>query len=88
MVLQELDHKDSLHVEFWDALMVLGDHALAEAKKHDDADRVAIRSGYANRAAMAAATGSGAGVHTAVQRDIEALLAGKARKVWMCKMMV
>lgn len=73
---RDLDVKDPLHREFWDALFVIADHEMEEAKNRDAMDRAHLRG----QALPAAYGPQETSLHPSVKKDIEAMLAGHSYK--------
>ena len=82
---QEYDKYDELHSSFWDALYVIAEHELGEARRRDEADRALLRT---KGGGLQGADGSGAstlapherGLHPDVEEDIEAMMQGGGRR--------
>lgn len=70
--LQELDTQEPQHVDFWDALRLIADLELAEAIKQDKLDWARLR----NESIPAEYRSQRAGMHQAVDKDIQHMLAG------------
>ncbi|KAL3159310.1 hypothetical protein ABBQ32_011264 [Trebouxia sp. C0010 RCD-2024] len=71
--MQELDSQDPVHKEFWDALLVIAEVELQEAVKQDELDWARLRG----EAIPAKYTVKEAGLHEAVDSDVQMMLAGK-----------
>ncbi|KAI9122246.1 hypothetical protein K1719_006935 [Acacia pycnantha] len=69
----DLDRETPTHVEYWEALLVVCDWELAEARKKDALDRARVR-GEAPPAELLA---EGRGLHASVEADVKNLLQGK-----------
>ena len=69
---QELDSQDPMHKEFWDALMVIAEVELQEAVKQDELDWARLRG----ESIPAKYTVKEAGLHEAVDSDVQMMLAG------------
>ncbi len=72
---QALDRKDPAHVEYWAALATLAQHELAEAQKRDELDCLHLQGVRVSEEAVRRE----AGLHPAVERDIEGMLTGGLR---------
>ena len=70
---QELDSQDPMHKEFWDALMVIAEVELQEAVKQDELDWARLRG----EAIPAKYSVKEAGLHEAVDSDVQMMLAGE-----------
>ncbi|BDA46670.1 probable cactin [Coccomyxa sp. Obi] len=71
---QALDSKDAVHKEFWDALAEVAEVEYVEALHTEEADRARMRGEPEPEHR------SEAGLHTAVDTDIQMLLAGKSHR--------
>lgn len=76
--MQELDSQDPMHKEFWDALMVIAEVELQEAVKQDELDWARLRG----EAIPAKYTVKEAGLHEAVDSDVQMMLAGRILCFW------
>ena len=74
-VLQSLDYKNTERKEFWDALMVVAEAEMKEAKKQDEVDRARLR-GMREPDQDAREDRS---VQAAVDMDVQIFLTGEAR---------
>jgi hypothetical protein len=76
-----LDYRDPLHAQYWEALLVLVGTELKAARARDEADKRALRhTGGGIRAVTRPGDDGGSlgpGVHSALHKEIEALLAGE-----------
>lgn len=70
--MQELDSQDPMHKEFWDALMVIAEVELQEAVKQDELDWARLRG----EPIPPKYTVKEAGLHEAVDSDVQMMLAG------------
>ncbi|KAF5737506.1 cactin isoform X2 [Tripterygium wilfordii] len=70
----DLDRATPTHIEYWEALMVVCDWELAEARKKDALDRARIR-GEAPPAELLAEE---RGLHSSIEADVRNLLQGKS----------
>lgn len=70
--MQELDSQDPMHKEFWEALMVIAEVELQEAVKQDELDWARLRG----EPIPAKYTVKEAGLHEAVDSDVQMMLAG------------
>lgn len=69
----ELDRATQIHVEFWEAMMVVCDWEISEARKRDALDRARVR-GEEPPAELVAEE---MGLHTSVEIEVKNLLQGK-----------
>lgn len=76
LLVQELDTQQPQHVEFWEALRLIADLELAEAIKQDKLDWARLRGENIPAEYRTQRTG----VHEAVDKDIQHMLAGMAVK--------
>jgi hypothetical protein len=76
---QSLDRKDKTHAAYWASLQVLAQHELQEAQRRDDLDQLHLAGQAAGEEARREA-----GLHPAVERDIEGMLAGEWAVVEAC----
>ena len=73
--MQSLDYKNAERKEFWDALMVVAEAELKEARKQDEVDRARLR-GMREPDQDAR---EDRGVQAAVDMDVQIFLTGQAR---------
>ncbi|OVA19449.1 RNA recognition motif domain [Macleaya cordata] len=69
----DLDRATPTHIEFWEALMVVCDWELAEARKRDALDRARVRGEEPPAELLAEERG----LHSSVEADVKELLHGK-----------
>lgn len=69
----ELDRATATHIEFWEAMMVVCDWEIAEARKRDALDRARVR-GEEPPAELVAEE---RGLHTSIESEVQNLLQGK-----------
>ncbi|OIW11319.1 hypothetical protein TanjilG_20468 [Lupinus angustifolius] len=69
----DLDRATPTHVEYWEALLVVGDWELAEARKKDALDRARVRGEEPPSELLAEERG----LHSSVESDVKDLLQGK-----------
>ncbi|KAK7245021.1 hypothetical protein RIF29_39851 [Crotalaria pallida] len=69
----DLDRATPTHVEYWEALLVVGDWELAEALKKDALDRARVRGEEPPSELLAEERG----LHSSVESDVKELLQGK-----------
>lgn len=62
-------------MDYWAALATLAAHELAEAEKRDELDRLHLQGVHVSEEAVRRE----AGLHPAVERDIEGMLSGGGR---------
>ncbi|KAH9737247.1 Cactin [Citrus sinensis] len=72
----DLDRATSTHVEYWEALMVVCDWELAEARKKDALDRARVRGEQPPVELLAEERG----LHSSIEADVRNLLDGKTHK--------
>ncbi|KAL5983163.1 hypothetical protein ACLOJK_017246 [Asimina triloba] len=72
----DLDRATPTHVEFWEAMMVVCDWELAEARKRDAIDRARVRGEEPPAEVLAEERG----LHASVEADVKNLLEGKTQK--------
>ncbi|ERN16641.1 cactin [Amborella trichopoda] len=70
----DLDRATPLHIEFWEAMMVVCDWELAEARKRDALDRARVRG----EAPPAEVLAEERGLHSSIESDVKSLLDGKS----------
>ena len=70
--MQELDSQDRVHKEFWEALMLIAEIELQEAVKQDELDWARLRG----EPIPAKYTIKEAGLHEAIDSDVQMMLAG------------
>ena len=75
--MQSLDYKNAERKEFWDALMVVAEAELKEARKQDEVDRARLR-GMREPDQDAR---EDRGVQAAVDMDVQIFLTGQARSI-------
>ena len=75
---QELDGQDPMHKEFWEALTVIAEVELQEAVKQDELDWARLRG----EPIPAKYTVKEAGLHEAVDSDVQMMLAGGTPEPW------
>ncbi|KAE9585420.1 hypothetical protein Lal_00017933 [Lupinus albus] len=69
----DLDRATPTHVEYWEALLVVGDWELAEARKKDALDRARVRGEEPPSELLTEERG----LHSSVESDVKDLLQGK-----------
>ncbi|XXG60216.1 hypothetical protein AAC387_Pa04g2179 [Persea americana] len=69
----DLDRATPTHVEFWEALMVVCEWELAEARKKDALDRARVRGEQPPADVLAEERG----LHSSIEADVKSLLQGK-----------
>ncbi|KAK1300036.1 hypothetical protein QJS10_CPB13g00573 [Acorus calamus] len=69
----DLDRSTSTHIEFWEALIVICDWELAEARKRDACDRARLRGEEPPAEVLA----EDRGLHSSIEADVRDLLQGK-----------
>ncbi|KAJ7976862.1 cactin [Quillaja saponaria] len=69
----DLDRATPTHVEYWEALLVVCDWELAEARKKDALDRARVRGEEPPAQLLA----EGRGLHSSIEADVKNLLEGK-----------
>ncbi|XP_010243025.1 PREDICTED: cactin [Nelumbo nucifera] len=72
----DLDRATPTHIEFWEALMVVCDWELAEARKRDALDRARVRGEEPPAELLAEERG----LHSSIETDVQSLLQGKTSK--------
>ncbi|XP_010543454.1 PREDICTED: cactin [Tarenaya hassleriana] len=72
----DLDRATPVHVQYWEALMVVCDWELAEARKRDALDRARVRGEEPPAELLAQERG----LHSGVEADVKRLLDGKTHK--------
>ncbi|KAF8392522.1 hypothetical protein HHK36_022865 [Tetracentron sinense] len=72
----DLDRATPTHIEFWEALLVVCDWELAEARKNDALDRARVRGEKPPAELLA----EGRGLHSSIEGDVKSLLQGKTYK--------
>ncbi|KAL8154348.1 hypothetical protein V2J09_012108 [Rumex salicifolius] len=72
----DLDRETPTHVEYWEALLVVCDWELAEARRKDAIDRARVRGEQPPTELVAEARG----IHSSVETDVRNLLEGKSHK--------
>ena len=72
--MQTLDYKSAERKEFWDALMVVAEAELKEARKQDEVDRARLRG----MREPDQDTREDRGVQAAVDMDVQIFLTGQA----------
>ncbi|KAI5395786.1 cactin [Lathyrus oleraceus] len=71
----DLDRATPTHVEYWEALLLVSDWELAEARKKDALDRARVRGEEPPAEVLAEQRG----LHCSVEPDVKKLLQGKTR---------
>ena len=76
---QEYDKYDELHSQFWDALYVIAETEVAEARRRDESDRAALRAnrGLTDGSGTSTLAPHERGLHPDVEEDIEAMMQGE-----------
>lgn len=69
----DLDRATPTHIEFWEALMVVCNWELAEARKRDALDRARVRGEQPPAEILAEERG----MHSSIEADVKSLLEGK-----------
>lgn len=69
----ELDRATPTHIEFWEALMVVCDWEIAEARKRDALDRARVRGEQPPTELLAEERG----LHSSIDEEVRSLLQGK-----------
>lgn len=69
----DLDRETPTHIKFWEALMVVCDWELAEARKRDALDRARVRGERPPAEILA----DERGMHPSIEADVKSLLEGK-----------
>ncbi|KAJ6797638.1 cactin isoform X2 [Iris pallida] len=69
----DLDRATPTHIEFWEALMVVCNWELAEARKRDALDRARVRGEQPPAEILA----EDRGMHSSIEADVKSLLEGK-----------
>lgn len=72
----DLDRATTTHIEFWEALMIVCDWELAEARKKDALDRARVRGEEPPAEILAEQRG----LHSSIEADVKNLLEGKSSK--------
>ncbi|RZC77240.1 hypothetical protein C5167_001418 [Papaver somniferum] len=72
----DLDRATPTHIEYWEALLVVCDWELAEARKRDALDRARVRGEQPPAELLAEERG----LHSSIEEDVKKLLHGKTYK--------
>ncbi|XP_059665282.1 splicing factor Cactin [Cornus florida] len=71
----DLDRATPTHIEYWEALLVVSDWELSEARKKDALDRARVRGEQPPAELLA----EDRGLHSSIEADVRSLLQGKTR---------